>query len=277
MKKHLFSLVNRLRMRSMKKKMKINKRVQFLVTIAAMLLVTVVNAQTAATVFDQGNQAFEKGDFSKAIQQYEAILESGQYSSDLYFNLGNAYYRQGQLPQSILAYERALRLEPYHAGSSQNLSMVRLEVQEEVAPAPVFFLQLWWQEWQYRLSEGTWLGLAILLFWLSGAGFIVWQRAKERDQRKWGFVGGSIAFAIALLPLVTGLSVQKNANSLSDLGIIMEEGISLQSAPSERSPALRRVYPGSRIEILEEKESWFKVQLNSGEEGWVMASSFERV
>ncbi len=234
-------------------------------------------AQTAAAVFDQANQVFQKGDFSTAIQQYEAILEGGQYSSDLYYNLGNAYYQNGQLPEAILAYERALRLEPFHQESLQNIGMARLEVKEEVAPAPVFFLQAWWQNWQYRLSQNAWLGLAITLFWLSGGGFMIWQLGKERGQRKWGFIGGCVAFAIALLPLFSGISAQKSARTLSNLGIIIEENISLQSAPSERSPALRRVYPGSRVELLEEKEAWFKVQLNSGEEGWIMASSFERV
>ncbi|MEM1219060.1 MAG: tetratricopeptide repeat protein [Bacteroidota bacterium] len=261
----------------MKKIMKTSKLIRLLCTLWAVASISLASAQTAAVVFDQGNQAFEKGDFSKAIQQYEAILESGQYSSDLYYNLGNAHYQNGALPQAILAYERALKLEPYHAECRQNLSMVRLEVKEEVAPAPVFFLELWWKNWQYRLSISAWFGLAIALFWLSGAGLVLWQMGKERSQRKWGFLGGSIAFALALLPLVTGVSAQKNARTLSDLGIIMEENISLQSAPAERSPALRRVYPGSRVEILEEKETWFKVQLNSGEEGWVMASSFERV
>ena len=257
--------------------MRTNKLMRSLCTLLALTTLCFAHAQTAAAVFDQANQAFKKGDFSKAIQHYEAILESGKYSSDLHYNLGNAYYQNGQLPQAILAYERALQLEPYHEECLQNISMARLEVTEEIAPAPIFFLQSWWQNWLYGLSISAWFGLAITLFWLSAAGLVVWQLGQERNLRKWGFLGGGIAFALALLPLVSGLSAQKKAGTLSDLGIVMEEGISLQSAPSERSPALRRVYPGSRLEILEQNEEWFKVQLNSGEEGWVMGSSFERV
>lgn len=227
--------------------------------------------------FDQGNTAFLKGQYEEAILAYEEILAAGYISSDVYFNLGNAYYQSGEIPAAILSYERALKLEPYHEGSQKNISLARLEVEEEIAPVPAFFLKVWWQNWIYRLPANGWLVLTAVIWWLAGGGLLLWLVGKTREQRKLGFLAGGLLLILSLLPLASALSAGRKAAVLSEIGIVLAPTISLHSAPSEQSPDLRIVYGGSRVRVMEQKGDWCKVQLNSGEEGWVLTESFELI
>ena len=59
----------------------------------------------------EGDSAYMKNDFASAIQVYEALLTKGE-AADLYYNLGNSYYKSGDIAKAILNYERALLLQP---------------------------------------------------------------------------------------------------------------------------------------------------------------------
>ena len=60
----------------------------------------------------QGNDAMIYEKYKDAIQTYESILELGHEHADLYYNLGNAYYRLHYIGQAIWAYSNALKNSP---------------------------------------------------------------------------------------------------------------------------------------------------------------------
>src|SRR5512141_279622 len=80
-------------------------------------------AQTPEQRFEQGNEAYQQGKMSEAVEIYESILRNGYLSGPLYYNLGNAYYRAGNIPRAILNYERALRLMPGDEDLHHNLQL----------------------------------------------------------------------------------------------------------------------------------------------------------
>src|SRR5690606_40201598 len=62
--------------------------------------------------FEKGNSLYNQGEYQAAIEEYLKISENGEHSSELYYNLGNAYYKLNQIAPSIYYYEKALLLNP---------------------------------------------------------------------------------------------------------------------------------------------------------------------
>ena len=104
-------------------------------TIILLLTATLLgaNAQTPQTLMQQGNDAYTKGDFAAAVQAYNAVLDAGYQSADLYYNLGNAHYRLEEYGFSILNYERALRLKPNFRDAKENLDLVNSKTEDKIA------------------------------------------------------------------------------------------------------------------------------------------------
>ena len=90
----------------------------------------VMHAQPA-DLFRQGNEAYRQSDYQQAIEAYTAVLDAGYENADLYYNLGNAYYRTEQMGMAVLCYERALRIEPGFAEAKQNLALANARTEQE--------------------------------------------------------------------------------------------------------------------------------------------------
>jgi len=98
------------------------------------------DAAAAAREIGAANQAYLAGEYGAAIARYEAALGAGADGADLWFNLGNAYYRAGQHGRAALAFERALRRSPGDAAARENLELVRGQSEAaHVAPREPFF------------------------------------------------------------------------------------------------------------------------------------------
>ena len=57
------------------------------------------------SLFDEGNDLYNNGKYTEAIQKYEAILNNGQHSAEIYFNLGNANYKLNKIAPSIFYHQ----------------------------------------------------------------------------------------------------------------------------------------------------------------------------
>ena len=58
--------------------------------------------------FSKANQEFAQGHFKEAITGYEAVVRAGRWNANLFYDLGNAYFRAHDFGHAILNYERAL-------------------------------------------------------------------------------------------------------------------------------------------------------------------------
>ena len=87
-------------------------------------------AATAASPAQQADSAYNKEDYRGAISLYKQAIDSDGVSADIYYNLGNAYFRNGQPGMAVVSYERALKLEPSHTDARHNLAFVRSRIQD---------------------------------------------------------------------------------------------------------------------------------------------------
>ena len=128
--------------------------------IIVMLLMGVCQLSVAATK-DEADKAYQENDFASAIEQYEAILDAGQESAAIYYNLGNSYYKSENIAKAILNYERALLLHPGDADTRFNLELAKSKTIDKVTPASEVFIVTWVRSLTNMMSETAWSKLAL--------------------------------------------------------------------------------------------------------------------
>src|SRR5207248_5283530 len=105
-----------------------NRRIFFLfVALATIALNGVTTRAEQNPAFAKANEAYSAGHFQEAVEGYQSLVNSGLWSANLFYELGNAWFRLGDYGEAILNYERALALDPHHPESDANLRIARDE------------------------------------------------------------------------------------------------------------------------------------------------------
>ena len=238
-----------------------------LCALAGLFAVSSTFAQADAT-FAKANEEYAAGRFKEAIDGYEMLVQSGQRSATLFYDLGNAYFRAGDFGRAILSYERALALEPRHPEAVANLRIARDEARalELVVSAPERSLQL------LTLNQYT-IGASIA-FWLGIFGIVILILARRRSA---SLIALSIlslfifAFAVAAIAWLDG------GNKGSALAIVTDKGVEARVATAENANTVLALPPGSEIRIVSKRGDWIYAVLPNNLRGWISAKSAESV
>ena len=247
----------------------------FLVVILALLLPAPASGQEE--FFQQGNQRYQEGDFAGALEAYQALLNGGLESADLYYNLGNAFFKTGNLGRSILNYERALELRPGDADVRANLELARSITADEIEPLPRFWLfsvASWW----VNLLPRNGLILTVVLSYLLGVGGLCVRILSQKD----GTVGRAtwMAGSAGVVFLLMGITLLAREGVLAEThwGIILADEVAVQSAPSaEDNLTLFHIHEGTKVRLDQVTEGWTEVVLEDGRVGWIETPVFEEI
>mgnify|MGYP002709029981 CR=1 FL=1 len=131
------------------------------------------------TTLTQANEAYGQEDYITAIELYEQTLREQGVSSDLYYNLGNAYYKHNEFAKAILNYERALLLNPGNEDARFNLEMANTHIVDKIDPVGKFFLSVWIDSLRNFLSSNTWAVIGIVSFLLFIGGLYLYLFSKS--------------------------------------------------------------------------------------------------
>ena len=248
---------------------------QILFTVLLLQCSTTLSADPQK-LFSAANEAYQKGDFQTAIHHYEAILETGNYSTEIYFNLGNAYYKTKNLGKAILHYEKALLISPGDEDTRFNLTIAKEQTIDRLETIGRFFLKEWWQSLHHLFSAQTWSILNLLSIWGGVAGIILWLFGPSRLRKKQGFIGGISLLVLSVLLFLIARS-QSNFEKDSSYAIVLVKEIELKNGPDPESTGILLVHEGLKIELLDEIGNWQKVKLSNGDQGWLPSESMGKI
>mgnify|MGYP002622596751 CR=1 FL=1 len=239
------------------------------------------SAVCAQNDFEEANTAYAEGRYAEAAADYQALLiKSGEagYSSDsrarLYYNLGNAFFRQGEVAQSILAYERALRLKPYYPEARHNLRYAESRITDNI-PDQDFFLSTWARAIRNTLSEPVWFALSIALFIVALAGTLLFLLARVAWGRKTAFYVALAALFLCLAAGLNGLSLHQR-DALRAEAIITQGVVNAKAAPDRSGTDLFTIHEGTKVTIRETIGDWANIRVGANE-GWVLLQHLERI
>ncbi|MBT3327138.1 MAG: tetratricopeptide repeat protein [Gemmatimonadales bacterium] len=226
-------------------------------------------------LFQQGNQFYQAEDWSEAISAYENLLAAGFEGADLYYNLGNAYFKKGELGRSILNWERAAAIQPGEPDLRANLDLAGSLTIDVIEPLPEFWLLGVWS-WWLHLIPYTALVLFVGGSWLLLAGGSITRILGRSDgSSRWGTRAASVG-AVVLVLAGANLVVRELGLGQADRGVILLEAVQVRSAPSEDEDlTLFEIHEGTRVRIDQRAGLWAEIVLEDGKVGWVPVEAME--
>lgn len=238
------------------------------------LFINIVNAKDFNEIFNKANDFYTKGEYTQAIELYESILKDGYESSEIYYNIANAYYKMKKIPESILYYERAKIIAPEDEDINFNLKIANLSIVDKFETVPKFFLTEWWESIRDLYSSESWAKILIIFLWitfLSLIGFMI----------SWNSLIKRLFFFIALATLIISLTsvffaFQKQYNEkYQQSAIIFSPRVDVRSSPDDKSTVLFILHEGTKVELLDSVGEWTKIRIPRGDVGWIDKNSFE--
>ncbi|MBK7108330.1 MAG: tetratricopeptide repeat protein [Chitinophagales bacterium] len=248
------------------------KKISF---ILSLFFVFVVNAQDSLDVY-LANSQYDNNNYTAAIEMYENLIAANGSSAEIYYNLGNAYYKTNQFGLAILNYERCLQITPNDKDATFNLELANLHIKDKLAPVNRLFIIRWWQSWINILQANQWLIISIILIWIAVAGFAVYRISRKLQLRKAGF----FIFGISLIFFVFAISCTYAKAAYDNnyhFGIITQPSLIIKSEPSENSTNLVMLHEGLKLRILDLQNDWYKVEMPDGNQGWALAVGVAKI
>ena len=242
----------------------------------SLLLLVSLSASASVDRWEAGNKAYIEGNYDKAIEEYSAILEGGEYSMKLYYNLANAYFKTGAIGKSILYYNKALRIAPSEEDVRHNLAIAEAQTKDRIAVIPEFFLNRWLRTLRNSMSCTAWSVLSLVAFGLLLACALLFLLASRLPWRKSGFYGALCAFV--LFVAMTSFAVSaRNDMLLHEEAIVMGSAISVKSSPDRSATDLFVLHEGTKVKVLSEVDEWCEVVIADGKKGWTERKNIEEI
>lgn len=252
------------------------KRVIILTALFLMSVVASVTAQTSTERWEAGNKAYIEGNYDKAIEEYTAILDGGEYSMKLYYNLANAYFKAGAMGRAILYYNKALRIAPSQEDIRHNLALAEAQTKDRIAVIPEFFLNRWLRTVRNSMSCTAWSVLSLVWLGVLLAFAVLFLLASRVRWRKMGFYGALCAFM--LFVATTSFAVSSRNDMLShNEAIVMGSAISIKSSPDRSATDLFVLHEGTKVKVLTEVDEWVEVVIADGKKGWTERKNIEEI
>ncbi len=236
-------------------------------TTVCTFVVPLAFAQSDAA-FAKANADYAAGHFQEAVNGYETLVRSGEWSANLFYDLGNAYFRVGDFGRAILNYERALALDRHHPEADANLRIVRDE-------ARALEMQSNWPDRYFQFgSLDQYSVVAAVAFWL---GMFCFFRLIFRRRRSAAIITLSILFFSISVIAAFAIYKLENGNSGRALAIVTGSGVEARFATADSANSILALPPGSEIKILSTRGDWIYAALPNNLRGWLPAKSAESV
>lgn len=216
--------------------------------------------------FREANRLYRDGKYAEAARIYEEIAES-KPMAEVYYNLGNAYFKDQKLGSAILNYERARRYGPRDRDILANLSYAERLIEYKVEDKRNWYFRKK-SEWLKYVSFEECGLLALGAYFLFGSGFLI---ALLRKKRPLFGTSGALAFAFVVFCLVP-LLLKYGEFGRGRRAVVTQAQAEVRYGPSPSDRIAFRLVEGLEISVHDEKQDWYRIQLNDGRSGWVPQS-----
>jgi tetratricopeptide (TPR) repeat protein len=250
------------------------------VTLYIIILYIFSPALYAQTTSQDALKAYQAGDYSKAVELFESEAklqkEKGMESADLYYNLGNAYFRDNEFAKALLNYERAALLEPGDADIRHNLQFALTRIEDKIIGVDTFFLQSWFDGIQNLQSSDDWATLSIVLFLLFIGALGAFFFTRLINVKKTAFYSGIVLLVLLIFTNIFSVRL-KNRILNRNTAIIMTGSVSIKSSPDVNSKELFILHSGTKVTINKTDGIWLEIEIDNGNVGWTTRDKLEEI
>lgn len=222
------------------------------------------------------NNAYNKGLYDSALTTYNKVLEQNLESGELYYNIGNAYFKNNDIASAILYYNKAKKLLPNDASIDYNLSIANSMIVDKIEKVPELFYKDWWNFFYNAFSSDTWAWFSIISFGLLVISIGLFILSNKRSNRKISFVIG-IVF-LMLTTFTTTLAYQKYYYNIEHKeAIVFDPSVTVKSSPTQNAVDLFVIHEGTKVRIIDNIDNWVEIKINNGSIGWLPEKTIREI
>ena len=233
-------------------------------------------AQNPQSIIAEGNMAYTEGLYTDAIDSYLEVADAGFEAPELFYNLGNAYFKMNDFPHAILWYERAHRLDPGNEDIDYNLKVANSKIADKIDPLPELFYIKWYKSVVNLFPVNTWAVQTIAYFILTLVAVTLYFISRKLFLRKTGFWAAFLFFALTLFTLLFSVSGYNRMKTLHE-AIVFDPTITVRSSPDEKSVDLFVIHEGTKVRLLDKIGEWYEIRIDNGSVGWLPEESLEEI
>lgn len=238
----------------------------------------VESTKPASASESDADAAYREQNYVESIKLYEAQVvrnrSINQESAQLYYNLGNAYFRDNQIAKAIVNYERALLINPGDSDIRHNLRFAKTRIEDKIDSADSFFINKWVRSLQNLYSANTWAIIGVVLFTLFIVAIGVYMISLQLSMRKISFYVGIVLFFAVVITNVFAFQQKRKITNRST-AIVMSASVSVYTSPDAHSQELFRLHEGAKVTIKREEGRWIEIVIANGSVGWLQKMNVE--
>ena len=229
-------------------------------------------ADQKSYLFQNGNKAYQNGKYEEAISDYQQILKMGYESPELYYNLGNAYYKTHKIGPAVLYYNRALKLAPRDEDIRHNLELVNLRVVDRIPSIPELFYIRYFKSFRNLFGTGTLFWITAIFYVLTILSIVLALLVRNRGFRN---VSRQLAWALGIVFLVFAFTLGTKAWAQTHTveAVVLAQKVDVKSAPAKDGTLVFSLHEGVKVRIEQKTNGWFEIKLADGKEGWLPAKA----
>jgi len=217
-------------------------------------------------LWDSASENYDAGDYLKAIESYSKLIEKGYTSPQLYYNLGNAYFKSGSLGGAIWSYRRALKLDPGMEQARANLNYVREFNIDKIEVKGQGFITDIWTDITNAMSSNSFVIIFMAAWWAIGlALFLIILRPVNSYWPHYLLILGLVVAILSGAASYTRITKDK----LTRWGVLAADTADIREGPGSDFEKIEVGHEGLEFKILREREGDFLIELRNGLKGWV--------
>ena len=226
------------------------------------------SAAQANAEFLKANQDYAQGHFKEAVTGYEKLIQAGQWSANLFYDLGNSFFRTGDFGRAILNYERALALEPHHPEATANLQIARDEARA------LELQQGGMERYLHFASVNQYCIVAAIAFWLALLVILLQVFSRRKSTT---LIAAFIFCLLICAGAIYAVYTLERGSRGAALAIVTGRNVQARLATADTANSVLALPPGSEIKVLSTRGDWIYAALPNTLRGWIPAKDAERV
>ncbi len=249
-------------------------RIRVLLYILLFSLVSSSSAFQFNDLIEKANKNYQQENYQEALNDYLKIQQNGYESAELYYNIGNCFYRLGKIGYAILYYEKALLLNPDDDDIIYNLSIAKAHTVDKINEVPQMFLVEWWDSILSWFTLTGWAIFTTVIYILLIISFGIYFLSSTISNRRLGFYLGVFFLVGSIFSGIT-LASKYNKENNSRFAVLISNTVTVKQSPNERAADAFLIHEGLKFSIEDELDNWVKIKLPDGKVGWLMKGEFE--
>ncbi|WP_397444686.1 tetratricopeptide repeat protein [Polaribacter sp. R77954] len=241
-----------------------------------LIIANTVFAQNANELFTNANDLYKNDKLEEAIEIYEQVVNQGMVSSELYYNLGNSYYKLNKVGPSIYYYEKALKLNPLNEDAANNLIFAKRLALDNIEELPKTVFQKVNENVLQKLSYNQWAIIIVVFSFLGSLLFLLYYFANTPSKKRFYFVVSTLSFILLLFAFAITYQQYSFAQNNKE-AIVFAEQTEVRNAPTLNSDEVFTLHEGTKVIVLDTIDDWKKIKIADGKLGWIIASEIKLI